>query len=231
MPKQKLSLEEGGDKRVEISWGMGWRNFTVSVDGEPIGTISGGQKAIRAGSEFNLRDGGRLHVKLEGTFAPQLAVTRDGDPLPGSATHPVKLAASARNIVLFVAVFNIIIGVVLSALTGGGAAVGIGIESAIFGVLFLVLGVIIHVRKSWITLLVATVIFGLDAVGTLILTAVDGGNPNVFGIMVRVVLLIYMGRGVQAMYQQRELMRPDVGGGGRSAGGSVAVPVRTGDDP
>jgi hypothetical protein len=228
MPRHKLALEEGGDKRVELSWGMAWRNFTVRVDGQQLGTITGGHKAVREGRGFTLPDGSRLNIKLEGQLAPQLAVTRDGAPLPGSATHPAKIATGARNIVLFVAVFNMLIGLVLTGLTGG-AREGIGMEAFVFGALFLVLGAIIHVRKSWVALLVATIIFGLDAVSTVVLTAMEGGNPHVVGIIVRVFLIIHMVRGVKAMYEQREWLRPDVGGA-RGAGGSVAVPVRTDDE-
>jgi hypothetical protein len=48
MPKQQYALEQGGPKRLEISWTGIWRNFTVRLDGQVVGTVEN-QKALRAG--------------------------------------------------------------------------------------------------------------------------------------------------------------------------------------
>ena len=59
MPTQRYALESGGDKRLEVSWKGFWKNLTVKLDGNVIGTVAG-QKELKAGQGFELPDGSVL---------------------------------------------------------------------------------------------------------------------------------------------------------------------------
>ena len=39
MPKQSFALEAQGPKRLEIQWKGNWKNVTITLDGEVVGTI------------------------------------------------------------------------------------------------------------------------------------------------------------------------------------------------
>lgn len=78
MPKQQLALEAGGPKRLVITWKGLWKNVTLSLDGQVIGGFPN-KAALKAGEEFALPDGSRLHVQLLQRFAQvELRVLRNG---------------------------------------------------------------------------------------------------------------------------------------------------------
>ncbi|MGZ3461319.1 MAG: hypothetical protein ACXU86_22745, partial [Archangium sp.] len=91
MAKTQLALEAGGPKRLALSWGMAWKNFQVTLDGQQVGTVSGGQKELKEGVEFRLPDGSLLHIQLDRSFTnTELRVLRNGVPVPGSASDPAQ---------------------------------------------------------------------------------------------------------------------------------------------
>lgn len=90
MFKRSYRLESGGQAQdLELKWGFFWRNFTIQLDGQPIGTITGGLKSLRKGAEFALANGSSLKIQairtLEGV---EFFVIHDGIPLDGSTTPP-----------------------------------------------------------------------------------------------------------------------------------------------
>lgn len=230
MPKQKLKLDAKGPANVEVSWSWNFRNVTVTVDGREVGSIAN-KKELQQGKSFPLADGSALEVKLIGGVQSMLRVTRDGEPLPGSATDPGTLAKTARGIVYFVAAVNLLIGVLaLGFDVQALLQLGFGIESLAFGFVFLFLALMVHLRGSWVALVVATVFFSLDAIATVGFAVVEGQSPGIGGIIFRIFLIAGMVRGVPALYQMKQLHKPDVGARGEGAGSPVAVPVRGVDD-
>jgi hypothetical protein len=199
MPKQTYALEKDGPKRLEVSWKGAWKNVTVQLDGTPVGTIPD-QKALSAGQRFELPDGSTLSLQLVKKFyTTELQILRNGQPLPGSASDPEAQVKGAYSIVFFVAGLNVVLGLVAVLFQVEFLQqVGIGAFSIGFGLVFLALGFFV-MRGSLVALIIAIVIFALDAILGFVLTISGGGTPNIGGIVARVFLLIPMVQGVSAM--------------------------------
>jgi hypothetical protein len=48
------ALEPGGPEQLELTWGGGWKNLTVSVDGKSVGIVAD-PKELKTGREFPWR--------------------------------------------------------------------------------------------------------------------------------------------------------------------------------
>ncbi len=204
MPKQSYALEPNGPKRLEISWGAFWKNFTVTLDGNTIGTLPD-QKAVRQGGQFTLPDGSALSVQLLQSLAgAELRVLRNGQPLPGSVSDPETRVRTAALVAYVVAGFNFLVGLVAVLFQVDFLlALGMGWFSVIAGVVFLFLGIFIG-RKSLVALIIAIVLLILDAGLGLVGAAMSGYSPSISGLLVRVILLVPLFQGVGAI---RELNR------------------------
>jgi hypothetical protein len=122
VPTKQYALEVGGPKRVKVSWGMFWKNFRVEVDGQEVGRIEGGLKALHAGSTFALPNGSQLRVGVKSGLVQNLELFLDGRPVPGSAAVPLPKWSYA-----FIGACAII--PILSA--GGAIPAGIGAGGAL----------------------------------------------------------------------------------------------------
>ncbi len=199
MPKQVFAFERSGPKRLEVSWKGFWKNITIQLDGETIGTIPG-QKQLAAGQEFQLQDGSTLKVQLVKKFATtELQVLRNGQPLPGSASDPEAKLKTAYGMVFFIAGLNIVLGLAAGIFQVEFLqSIGISFYSIIFGVVFLVLGYFVQ-RRSAVALVIAIAVFALDGILGLVTAISQGYDPNSGGIIARIFLLIPMIHGVGAI--------------------------------
>lgn len=90
MPTKKYALEVGGPKRLAISWGIGWKSFSVKFDDQEVARLTNAYDAIVAGQSFALPDGTKLEARLhKGRFGPKLHLDRSGKPIPGSDGVPL----------------------------------------------------------------------------------------------------------------------------------------------
>ncbi len=203
MPKRMFALEKDGPKRLELSWGGFWKNFTVKLDGEIVLT-AGGSAELKAGRTARLPDGSALEVRLNTGIGNQgLEVTRDGRPLPGSATDPEAQVKLAGGIVYFLAGLNLLIGVIAFAFDVRFLKENFGYGPPIVAALFGVLGYL-TMKRSLAALIAAIVIYGLDGIVTLAMqfsAAGSGRSPNVGFIFMRVIFIMAMIRGARAMSQ------------------------------
>lgn len=199
MPKQEFSFEKGGPKRLVLSWKGIWKNFTITLDGQEIGKMNG-QKELKQGGEYTLPDGSTLKVQLVQKFSgAELKVMKDGEPLPGTASDPEQKIKVAYGLIFFIAGLNILIGLLgLFLQSDFFFEMGWGLYQMIFGLVFLGLGFWARAKSS-IALIIATVIFALDSV--LILFS---GGSNFAWILVRVLLLIPIYQGIDAVKQLKE---------------------------
>ncbi len=207
MPKQNYALEQGGPKRLEISWGSFFKNGVVKLDGQVIGTMAD-QKAMMAGPTFPLPDGSLLKVQLVSNLAgSEMQVTRNGEPLPGSASNPETRVKTAAIIIYFVAGLNMLLGLIaMFAESDFLYALGISWFNLLFGFFFLVMGLLVQLKKSKVALVLAIVIFALDALSGLVLTVMAGESPSIWGLLMRVLLIIPM---VQAVKSITELKKKE----------------------
>ena len=199
MPKQSFAFEEGGEKRLGISWKGIYKNVTISFDGNSVGVIPD-QNALSAGQEFRLIDGSTIKVQLVKKFtATELQVLRNGQPVLGSASDPKTKLKNAYIMVYFIAGLNLILGVISFLFNVGFLQqIGIGFGSILFGLVFLVLGFFVQ-RKSNIALILAIGIFALDGIAGIFIAASQGYNPGVGGLITRAIFLIPMVQGLGAI--------------------------------
>ena len=202
MPKQQLALEPGGAKRLEISWGMNFKNVSVKLDSREIGVIPD-QKALKEGRTFTLDDGSNLQVQLvRSAMSQDLQVLRNGKPLPGSASDPSKKLANSYGVIFFVGGLSVVIG--LLAEVGKVAflqAFGAGWFTVIVGVIFIGLGFLVR-QRVLLALYAAIALYALDAI-LLVVTAVSvpGGRAPISGIVLHVLFLLLMFQGVGALQE------------------------------
>jgi hypothetical protein len=208
MPTKRYSLNPGEAPRVELTWGVSWKNLRVSLDGKEIGTIPSA-KELKAGQEFPLGDGTTLQVQLHQNFiAPELRVLRNGRPLPGSASDPAERVRVASQVVYFIAGLNIVVGLLVGMFhVDFLRIIGAGWPTFFTGVIYLVLGYFVQ-RRSFAALVAAVALFALDGIATLADAAATTGRPVLGGIFVRIILIATMARGLGAI---RELKREEAG--------------------
>ncbi len=199
MAKMLFALEPGGEKRLQVSWKGMYKETSVFLDDQLVGTIQG-QKALAAGQDFTLIDGSVVHVQLvTKVFNTELQVLRNGQPLPGSATDPQARLKAAYIITYFIAGLNLVLGLVATLFQVEFLQqLGIGFYSLIFGLIFLVLAIFIQ-RKSMVSLILAIIIFIVDGVLGFVFSAIAGVTPSTTGTLGRVILLIPMFQGIGAI--------------------------------
>lgn len=88
MRTRRFRLEEGGPKRLELSWQGHYEKLWASVDGVQVGQ-SLGKEALQHGEHWRLPDGRELGVRLHRGALQMLLVELEGRPVPGSQGHPM----------------------------------------------------------------------------------------------------------------------------------------------
>jgi hypothetical protein len=210
MAKIMYALEPGGEKRLQVSWKGLYKETSVYLDDQLVGTIQG-QKALAAGQDFTLIDGSLLHVQLVSkVFNTELQVLRNGQPLPGSASDPQARLKAAYAITYFIAGLNLVLGIIATLFQVEILLeLGIGFYSILFGLVFLVLAIFVQ-RRSLAALIIAIVIFIIDGVLGFVFSIMAGATPSTTGLLGRVILLIpmFMGIGaIKALKKQRESLQ------------------------
>jgi len=199
MPKMKYALEKGGPKRLEISYKGNWKDFTVLLDGNIIGTITDIVQ-LKAGKEFTLDDGSSLKVQYK---FPVIRLFRNGQPLPFN--DPAQILKFAYGFTFMVATVNLMSG--LTGMLLGRPIVEklpqAGLESFVLGVVFLVLGFFI-MRKSKIALAIAVTIYVLSSISVFIFYDISR-TAMIVGILFRVVILLVMIQGFAAISALKQI--------------------------
>lgn len=203
---RRYILSEGAPPRLEVTTRAFWKNTEIRLDGQPVGTIVD-PKALREGRDFPLPDGTSLHVQLvSGFLGHELQLLRDGEPLPGSGSHPGERLRVATIAVWFIAGLNILLGAV--GMMRGGVELGglqINVGTFVTGLLFAVLAVF-TARRSKVALGIALALFCVDSIWWLSLLASPEGGSMIGGLIMRVFLIATMVRGLSAIteLQKRE---------------------------
>ncbi len=204
MPKQDFSFETNGPKRLEISWGMFWKNITIRLDGIELGTIAS-QMEFRQGKEYSLPDGSKLFVRLANSLMGQeVQVTRDGKPVPGSSSHPETRIRSAYTLLYFIAGWKVLFGIL------GMVALGVDLSkfsmemiSIFLGVVFFFLATMAR-KRSILALVAGIVLFAGDAAYSTYVSMQAGNQPNVFSLVIQVFLIYYLYQGIKAMQLEKQ---------------------------
>jgi len=205
MPQKKFALEAGGPQRLEVSWRGGFKDLSVSLDGQSVASFEG-PKELKEPQSVSLPDGSTLEVQVASVFViPELRLTRDGEPIPGSASDPATRHAGAWGMVLAVGILNVAIGLLVELFdVTSMRAFGAGWGSLVAGLIYGVLAFFVR-RKSQVALGLAVGLFILDGIFVLVAGAQAARNPPIGSLVARVFFLIPMVRGFAAI---RELAEP-----------------------
>jgi hypothetical protein len=226
MPKNGFAVDRGGPPRIELEWRGLFKQVHVRCDGQVLGVIADG-KALKQGRTFELPIGGTLGVRLvQGFMGTELEVTRDGMPLPGSATDPESRVKVASGIIFFVGGLSIVLGIIAALVRVEALmSIGLGFESAFFGLFYLVLGFFVRKHYSAIALGIAIALFALDGLyGVWVAIEVES-SPPIGGIIFRTFLIMAMAKGfgaIRRMRLEKQTTPPSTG---------IDLPPRAGDDP
>lgn len=195
MPTKTYFLDEAQTDAVTVQWGMFYRNFNVSHNGAEVGRVSGADE-LRQGQEFPLGDGRVFGARLsraQGT--EELALLLDGQPVPGSGTHPLQRIKYAWYVLLFIGSARMILGIVGELLTTDKfRELGMDWYTVGDGLIFLVLGWWGYRRHSAVAFYIA---LGLFVLGTII-TFTSGGLASYASLALRFFMGLSVFRGARA---------------------------------
>ncbi|MDO1451769.1 hypothetical protein Q0590_36180 [Rhodocytophaga aerolata] len=199
MPEKIYYLDPAKEQSLITRWGFNWKNFTILLNNQPIGTIAT-QKELKQGREFTLPDGQTLGVKLTGAIQPELELLLNGKELPGSATDPNEQLRQIFNLTIFLGILNVVIGIVsqmanIDVLT----QMGLGIGSIMVGIVMVALA--FGIRNRSLAALIAVIgLIGLDIVLTFYFATQNPSAPNpTTTILIRLFLIYYLWRGIAAI--------------------------------
>jgi hypothetical protein len=183
---------------VEVAFQRGWKETTVSFNGEALDTIAT-RLELEAGREFALPDGSRLTIHLPKRFMPLPRVALDGRPMHMYVQAPKQRLRAAFHTALLIALVNLAFGVLAGLREAGmvrnlgGSYLNLG-----YGAVFLVLAFFVK-RRSLLALAAALTLFGLDTVAWLyVLHGQEQKIPPIL-VVLRAGLAIIMIRGFSAI--------------------------------
>lgn len=205
MPKQDFVFEPNGPRRLEISWGMFWKNIVIRLDGEELDTFAT-QNEFRQGREYKLDDGSVLAIRLVNSLMGQnVQVTRNGKPLPGTMQHPETRIRSSFVLLYFIGGYKILFGIIGLALNGVDFSVlSRNFIDIFIGLVFILLATLVR-RRSVIALIAGIALFAGDALYSVYTLYQAGQQQNLlFNLLIQVFLIYYLYQGVGAIKKERE---------------------------
>jgi hypothetical protein len=199
MPKKQFTLENNGQHQLELTWKSFWKDFTVYLDGAPLGTLK--PRELRAGQSYSLPDGSELKVKLrQSLLAAELEVLQNERPLPGSATDPLQRVKQAYTVIFIIGGFNLLLGIAgIFMETELMSLLGAGWGTAVFGIFLLALGWLTKARLSQPALITAIVMYLADSLLGIIAIISAGGTPGAASIIIRIIFIAVMAQGAIAL--------------------------------
>jgi hypothetical protein len=207
MPSKIYYLNDDQTEILTAKWGLFYRKFEIFYNGQSLGAVTGLGK-LPNGTRYSLPDGRVVTAKLiRSQGLQELELLIDGQPIPGSGTHPLQRLKQAWYTLLFLGVLNIGLGLVAES---GHVDLlqqnGIGWGSLVEGVAFLALGWLGYSRRSVPALTTAFVLLVLDGILSLGSGFVDGHGPGFGGLFLRFFFCVMVFRGMQAA----KLLRAEV---------------------
>ena len=138
---------------------------------------------------------------------PLIEVLLNDKPVPGTMTDPNRQLADIFYFILFISALYIISGLagLISDITAFSDH-GIGLNSIIYGVLFIMMGLIINKKHSMFALIAVISLLGLDIIFVLIRIAEYGVESNPWlTIAIKMLFMLYLCKGFSALMRLRQL--------------------------
>ena len=211
MATKTYYLDQARTEPITVKWGMFYRNFTLAYCGQPVLPTEQGASLTQGGYRYDLPGGRSLRAGLKRSVGMQeVELLLDGQPLSGSATHPVQRIKQAWYTLLLVGLFNILLGGVALATTSPVLQnFGLGWGNAVEGLLFLGLGWLGYQRRSAVLFYVAFGVLIADSVLGLVTLAQAGAHGNFGGFFLRFFICVLVFRGARAAQELRAATADD----------------------
>ena len=205
MPSKTFYLDDARTQPLTASWGMFFRNFTVSYAGAALEAINP-EAPIVQGRQYRLPDGRIFSARHKQNSYPQeMELLIDGQPVPGSGTHPIERVKQAWYLLLFLGILNIALGVVAEF---GHIDVllqlGLGWGSLVEGVAYVALGYFGYYRTSAPAFTIALVLLALDAAFSITSAISTSQSPAMGGLFMRAFFCMVIFRAIKAARQLRQ---------------------------
>jgi hypothetical protein len=208
MPHKIYFINTEKKEKLELCWKGSFQNFTLKLDNNELGVIKT-RKELKEGREFVIGYNKKLEIRLVmqlGIF-PCIEILFNDKPVPGTMTDPKKQLSNIFYFMLFIAILYIISG--LAGLISDIQAFsdhGIGLNSIIYGVLFIMMGLVINKRHSMFALIAVISLLGLDIIFVLIRIAEYGVKSNPWPtIVIKMLFMLYLCKGFSAIMRLRQL--------------------------
>jgi hypothetical protein len=203
VPTTTYYLDAAKTEAIILKWGLFWKNFTISKDGEIIAQMTG-RKALKDGATLALADGRVLEVQLRRQFSQEeLVVLLDGQPLPGSSTDPHYRLQQAFYTLLVIGGLNIVLGLVADIGTVELLQkVGMGYGTVFFGLVYFGLAWWARAKNAALPLYIAIGILVVDVVLSFVMMG-EGTSPSTPGLFLRFYLIMVLYKGAIGAKQIR----------------------------
>ncbi|MGE5423584.1 MAG: SecDF P1 head subdomain-containing protein [Ignavibacteriales bacterium] len=192
MPSKKFSLENGQPKNLEISWGLSFNNIVVNLNGQEIGRMAN-KTELQEGRTYTVANGSELKVQLIGSVFPELNVTLNGEPIPGSDSNPIQKLNNASLIIFLIAGFTILAGII----TGAFVNLASSIPVVAAGLVSVALALMVR-KGSLVALIIAIIMVVIEIISRIYLGAI-------WTIPVLLIMLIPLGRAIGAAREFKEV--------------------------
>jgi hypothetical protein len=195
-------------EKLDLYWKGFYKDFTVKLDNNELGVIKT-RKELKEGREFISGHNKKLEIRLvmQLGIIPVLEILFNDNPVPGTMTDPKRQLNNIFYFILTIAALYIISG--LTGLISNIEAFsdhGIGINSIIYGLLFIMMGLIINKRQSMFALIAVISLIGLDIIFVLIRIAEYGVKSNPWPTLaIKMLIMLYLCKGFSALMRLRQL--------------------------
>ncbi|MGI4883552.1 MAG: hypothetical protein ACRYFR_01175 [Janthinobacterium lividum] len=199
MPKKTYYLDEARTEPITVQWGMAYRNFILSYQGEPVAPAEYGP-SLTEGYRYDLPGGRRLSAQLmRNAGLQEVELLLNGQPLPGSATHPLERIKQAWYALLLVGVFSTALVVAAQyANIDALAPLHFGWPAVLENLLLVGLGWWGYRRHAAVAFYLALGLLVLDWVVMVVSLTQAGNFGGVGSIFLRFVICVFVFRGAQA---------------------------------
>ena len=214
MPSKTFYLDDARTQPLTASWGMFFRNFTASFAGTALEPLNP-EATIAQGREYRLPDGRIFSARhKQNTYPQEMELLIDGQPVPGSGTHPLERIKQAWYVLLVLGILNVGLGLVAEF---GRIEIllqlGLGWGSLVEGAAYIALGYFGYFRHSAPAFTIALVLLVLDAVFAVTSAISSSQSPGLGGLFLRAFFCMVVFRAMQAarqLRQERTVALPDL---------------------
>ncbi|MBO6516515.1 MAG: hypothetical protein JJ975_08185 [Bacteroidia bacterium] len=196
MPTKKYTIKELGEKELTLTWRGKWKDVNISLDGQELGVVAD-HKAMQEGNVYTI-NGDTLSVCLRGKVLPELEIKVNGKQAQKTAWDPVFQIDIISKIAFIMGGLTAVVSLMAEiAEISFLRSVGFGWITFFTGVITVLLGFGVK-QRSKIALGILIGLLVVDLAAMFIVAVQTNGNPAV-GVVVKLIFLMYMGRGFSAI--------------------------------